>query len=240
METTAEPSIFDWTRLMIGEEMPYAFLFEVVFRSFVMFIIVLLVLRLIGKRGIKQLSVFELALIISLGSAAGDPMFYYEVGLLPALVVFIVIIFLYKGITYLSEKSERIERFVEGVPVQLIENGKIKFENFNKEAIAHDEFFAQLRLKNVDHLGQVHKAFIETSGELSIFYFDKDQVKWGLPILPDRNECLTDIKNVNPLSEKIACAVCGTLADEIAFASNHCGHCGKSKWISAKNHPRIV
>jgi uncharacterized membrane protein YcaP (DUF421 family) len=240
MENKEEPSIFDWTRLIIGEDLPYLFLLEVVFRTFIMFMIVLFVLRMIGKRGIKQLSVFELALIISLGSAAGDPMFYYDVGLLPATVVFIVIILLYKGITYLSEKNEKIEKFVEGEPVKLIENGRIKLQNFDSESIAQDEFYAQLRMKNIDHLGQVKKAFIETSGEMSVFYFPDDQVEWGLPILPDENECVMEIPdNIQP-SINYVCGFCGTLADEFAKSSQKCGHCGKSKWTIAKNNPRVM
>lgn len=233
-------NIFDWGRILIGEEMPYVFLIEVFFRTFIMFLIVLLVLRLIGKRGIKQLSVFELALIISLGSAAGDPMFYSEVGLLPALVVFVVIISLYKAITFLSEKSEKVEKFIEGIPVLLIENGRIKTENFDQEPIAHDEFFTQLRLRNVDHLGQVHKAFLETSGELSVFYLDKDQIRWGLPILPDQME--DAIENIKMLdkSKNLACTSCGMIANEAAHQSNHCDHCGNSKWLPANNNPRIV
>jgi len=240
MEKIEDFSVFDWSRLLIGEELPYLFLLEVAFRSLVMFVTVLFVLRLIGKRGIKQLSVFSLALIITLGPAAGDPMFYYQVGLLPALVVFLIIISLYKGITFLSEKSERIEKFVEGEPVQLIENGRIKTDNFNKEPIAHDEFFAQLRLKNVDHLGQVNKAYIEISGELSVFYYAEDQVLWGLPILPDRLDCSPELPKTSSPSFNFACAYCGTIADKEAYGSNHCGQCGKAKWIPAKNNPRIL
>lgn len=240
MDQNDTTPVFEWARILIGEELPYLFLFEVVFRTFVMFLIVLLVLRLIGKRGIKQLSVFELALIISLGSAAGDPMFYYEVGLLPAFVVFVVIICLYKGITFLSEKFERVEKFVEGVPVLMLENGCIKFDNFTRETIAHDEFFAQLRLKNVDQLGQVYKAFIETTGELSVFYFPKDEVLWGLPILPDHLDDGSIDQHPSVTGVKLVCTTCGKLAHNAETSLSPCENCGKSKWISAKNNPRVI
>lgn len=49
-----------------------------------MFTILLLTLKLAGKRGVKQLSIFETVIIIALGSAAGDPMFYEDVGIVPA------------------------------------------------------------------------------------------------------------------------------------------------------------
>lgn len=96
----------EWKTLLLGEE-KWNFLTEVALRSFVMFLVIVLTLRLLGKRGIKQLSVFELGVIIGLGSAAGDPMFYKDVGLLPGIIVFIMIIGLYKLIAFLINRSDR-------------------------------------------------------------------------------------------------------------------------------------
>src|SRR5690606_35691945 len=128
---------------------------------------------------------FELAIIISLGSAAGDPMFYQDVALLPAIFVFVIVISLYKMITYLTGRFEKVEAFVEGKPVKLIENGKIIYKSFREESLAYDELFSQLRQQSVSHLGQVEFVYLETSGDLSIFYFTDDEVIPGLPILPD-------------------------------------------------------
>ncbi|PZQ78614.1 MAG: DUF421 domain-containing protein, partial [Flavobacterium johnsoniae] len=96
-------SIFEWERLLINNH-PFEFLFEVIFRSVIMFIVLLITLRFTGKRGVKQLSIFETVIIIALGSAAGDPMFYEDVGLIPAITVFIVIILLYRFVTMLTGK----------------------------------------------------------------------------------------------------------------------------------------
>ena len=60
-----------------------------------MFIIIISFLRLSGKRGIRQLSLFELAIILCLGSAAGDPMFTEDLPIAHAFVAFVVILFLY-------------------------------------------------------------------------------------------------------------------------------------------------
>src|SRR5687767_6231400 len=114
-----QASGFDWKQLLLGEE-SWAFLAETVLRSAIMFAIIVISLRILGKRGVKQLSVFELVVIIGLGSAAGDPMFYKDVGLLPALVVFIMVISLYRLVMYAIGKSKKFERLVEGEPVCLI------------------------------------------------------------------------------------------------------------------------
>lgn len=94
----------DWRELWMGSE-SWDFLFQIVFRTLLMFIAIIIGIRVLGKRGVKQLSIFELVVIIGLGSAAGDPMFYREVGLLSSLIVFVIIIALYSALVFLIGKS---------------------------------------------------------------------------------------------------------------------------------------
>src|SRR5688500_7723527 len=119
---------FDWKKLLLGDE-EWSFLPETVLRTFIMFLVILTALRLLGKRGVKQLSVFELVVIIGLGSAAGDPMFYKDVGILPALIVFIIVVSLYSLVTYLIGKNKKFETLVEGKSVTLIRNGVFLIDN---------------------------------------------------------------------------------------------------------------
>lgn len=234
MEQAPKFGLFDLNRLLIGEQIPYTFLLEVLLRSAVMFLMVLMILRMSGKRGIKQLSIFELAIFISLGSAAGDPMFYQEVGLLPAIVVLVVVISLYKGITFLTGRFEKIEEYVEGKPVKLVENGKIIYGVFRKEALAYDELFSQLRQHSVSHLGQVKTAYLETSGDLSIFYFPDGQVLPGLPILPDIYDFpVTEFHK----DKEYACKHCGNTQNP---AKEHtCAVCAENQWLEADQALRV-
>src|SRR5688572_10023568 len=96
--------IFEWKRILIND-MPWIFLLEVFFRSAVMFTVLVTGLSLTGKRGVKQLSVFEIVIIIGLGSAAGDPMFYEDVGIVPAIIVFATVLGCYRLITWMASKS---------------------------------------------------------------------------------------------------------------------------------------
>ena len=173
--------IFEWDRILYND-LPGNFILEVLFRSTIMFIILLLTLKLAGKRGVKQLSIFETVIIIALGSAAGDPMFYEDVGIVPAASVFLIIIILYRSVTWLTGKSKRFEEFIEGKTECLIADGKFSVATFKKESLAQDEFFAELRIKSIEHLGQIKNGFIETSGEISVFYYEDQEVKYGLPI----------------------------------------------------------
>ena len=81
----------DWNRFFVSDQ-DFSFFFEILLRTPIMFLITLGVLRLTGKRGGQQLSIFEVVMIITLGSAAGDAMFYKEVGLLHAIAVFIILL----------------------------------------------------------------------------------------------------------------------------------------------------
>lgn len=226
---------FSWKELMLGGE-NWDFLFETILRTLIMFIVILISLRILGKRGVKQLSIFELVVIISLGSAAGDPMFYKDVGILPALIVFTMIVGLYSLITYIIGKNSKFERLMEGKPICLIKNGVFSIRNFTKEALGSDEFFAELRMQGVSQLGQIEEAIVESSGNISIFYFADQEVKYGLPIMPD---------SLDSWSQKItdtdiyACTFCGYTEKLKPTTKYTCPECKKSKWVTASNKKRI-
>jgi uncharacterized membrane protein YcaP (DUF421 family) len=227
--------VFEWERMFFNE-LPGLFLLEVIFRSTIMFVTLLIVLRVAGKRGVRQLSIFETVIIISLGSAAGDPMFYEDVGLFPAITVFITIILLYRLVTWLTGKSKWFETVIEGKTVCLISNGKFSITEFKKESLAQDEFFSELRLKSVEHLGQVRNAYLESSGEVSIFYFEDKDVKPGLPILPER------YNRKSKMIEKpgtYSCSFCGhTQEQETGTAV--CTNCEKEEWVKSIQTLRIT
>jgi uncharacterized membrane protein YcaP (DUF421 family) len=221
-------NIFEWERLLLNE-LPVVFLFEVAFRSAVMFSIVLIALRATGKRGVKQLSIFETVIIIALGSAAGDPMFYEDVGIIPALVVFATVILLYRFVTWLTGRSKWFEKLIEGETVCLIKEGKFSLSEFKKESLAQDEFFSELRLRSVEHLGQIKNAYLEPSGEISVFFYDNHEVAPGLPLLPDlyRKKSKIIVK-----AGLYACTFCGH-TEEIQEGTTHCTECGKDTWVLA-------
>lgn len=225
----------DWTKLLLGKE-DWKFLIEIAIRTSIMYIIILSGLRLLGKRGVKQLSIFELVVIISLGSAAGDPMFYKEVGLIVPLVVFAIIVGAYRFTTYLTAKSSKIDDLVEGKCTYLIRNGTFSIENFSKEGLAHDEFFSELRQYSISHLGQVDTAILETSGSLSVYFYADEDVKYGLPILPalfKAGHCVIAGEG------KYACCFCGNVEELQPKKHYACKKCKHDKWVKSINSRRI-
>ena len=215
--------------LLFGDE-SVEFLLEVLLRSVIMFCFILIALRTSGKRGIKQLSIFELVIIIGLGSAAGDPMFYKDVGIVPAIIVFAVVVGLYRSVTWLSGKFLPFEHLIEGKPIYLIREGKFSIAEFDKEDLSQDEFFAELRLKSVEHLGQVRNAIVETSGSISLLFYAENEVRPGLPLYPDLY-LKKDVKISDPGLH--ACAYCGHT--EEVKSPRCCSICKRNEWVRAIN-----
>ena len=216
--------------------MPVKFLLEVAFRTIVMFFFLVVTLRSAGKRGVKQLSIYEVVIIVALGSAAGDPMFYEDVGIVPALLVFGIVMSLYRGITWLAGKSLFFEKIVEGMPVYLIEDGEFSIDKFGKESLSQDEFFSELRENHVDHLGQVKVALLEASGEMSVFFYADNEVKPGLPILPHLFD--KKLKTI-PETGIYACSFCANV-ERLTAGVTVCDRCNKDLWVKAESNIRIA
>lgn len=219
----------------IGKE-EWPFIWEIMLRTFAMFIVIILGIKMLGKRGVKQLSIFELVVVIGLGSAAGDPMFYKDVGVLSAVLVFSIVIFLYKLVTLLVEKIHPFELFLEGQPQIVIKEGRFLMKKSKKEDLGTEELFSALRMKNVSHLGQVKLAIEEISGDLSVFFFEDHQVKYGLPILPDTEQPKVIFIEKDGF---YSCCFCAYTEWKKNGFAGICSKCDHHEWIESSYEKRI-
>lgn len=231
-----EIEAFDLRRLFIGDASPW-FLAEVVFRTAFMFLFTLLLIRLTGKRGLGELSPFELLMVVALGSAVGDPMFYADVPLLHAMAVITVIVLLQRGVASLVDKSERAERFIESETTALVANGVIDVNALRREHFARDELFMLLRESGVEQLGQVKRAFLEPSGRISVWLFPPGDVRPGLPLVPANDPECTEPLPAESLSDtgaELACCTCGGLAKPlIGTTLGGCAVCNSDAgWVA--------
>ncbi len=221
---------FDWGRMFI-HDFPFTYLGEVAFRTAFMFVILLTALTVSGKREVRQLSIYELVLLIGLGSAAGDPMFYDDVPLASAVVVFVVMMSCYKLATFISDKSKTVRTVLEGKPVYVIENGRILTQNFDQEDLGLDDLFSDLRVEGIEQLGQVRTAILEPNGQLSVFQFEAASVQPGLPILP--KELKKHTEHIEQ-SGNYACCACGNVQVFNAPTEQvSCQQCNKTGWVKA-------
>ncbi len=121
---------FDLHR-MAFDKVPFDFLGEVALRSLYTFVLVFLFLKMTGRRGVRQMSLFEVLIILTLGSAAGDVAFYDDVPMVPVLIVFITLALLYRLVMWLMAHSEKLEDLLEGKPVVIIEDGELAWSKLN-------------------------------------------------------------------------------------------------------------
>jgi len=169
MQTDFRP--FDWDRLLLGLQ-PYLYLAEVAFKCVVVFCLLILVMRLIGKRGQKSLSPMQQMLMIALGSAAGDALLYPMVPLAYAALILVGITALTLALENLSERSRRVRDYVESRPRLLVVDGVVDCDALRKERTNQRELYAELRAKGARSLAQVQYAILEVTGDISVFLND--------------------------------------------------------------------
>ncbi|OLU34944.1 hypothetical protein BVH03_01365 [Pseudomonas sp. PA15(2017)] len=227
-------SAFDWQRMLLGD-FPLLFLGEVAFRALFAFVVVFVFLKVSGRRGIRQLSLFELVVILTLGSAAGDVSFYDDVPLLPVAMVFVTLLVLYRATVTMMRRSERISDWMEGKPVTIIKDGLYELNSLDHLNISSDEFFMELRQQGVEHLGQVRLGILETDGDMSLYFFADDAVKPGLSVLPTEHR--HDYQQV-PETGTYACVRCGYTQQMAGGQPQSCPRCSQSTWSPALSHQR--
>lgn len=165
MEASIQP--FDWQRILIGDEQ-LLFLAEVVVRTVLLYLFALLMLRMMGKRGMAQLTPFEFAIIVALGSAVGDPMLYPDVPLVHGFVVIATIVFMQRGLSTVTSHRPRIDELVSGSPTVVVNRGELQHEILQRENFSVNEILEMLRLHGVARLDDVELAIIEDAGKLSV------------------------------------------------------------------------
>ena len=175
---------FDLQRLFLGEQPPL-YLFEIVLRVFLIYGFAVLALRYMGKRGRRQLTPFEFVVIIALGSATGDSMFYPEVPVLYAWLVIAGIVVLDNLVAIAQTRSRAVNNFMEDVPRMLIREGEVLEDELSRERIRMDEFLSWLREKEIANTGEIRYAFLEPSGNLGLIRFRAGDCRQGLDTLPD-------------------------------------------------------
>ena len=215
----------DIQRILLGNAPP-EFLLEVFFRTLLVFVVLLVVVRILGKRMKGQLTITEMAVMITLGAIVSVPMQMPERGILQGLLILIVILMIHQGVTWLGVKSRFFEQLTQGQMSTLVKDGIMQLGEMKKAKISRQELFAMVREKNIYHLGRVDRLYIEACGLVGIYTNDKQ--KPGLPVYPPADKDIFTIQDT-PDPVVNACAHCGMLQ----HSQPSCEHCGKADWVKA-------
>ncbi|MVN23120.1 DUF421 domain-containing protein [Mucilaginibacter arboris] len=224
----------DIKRILFGLAPP-EFLIEVFFRTIIIYIGLLFIVRWMGKRMSGQLTLMEMAVMLTIGAIVSVPMQVPDRGLLQGGILLICIAFFQRGISLLGFKSGKIEDLTQGKASMLVKDGILQLTEMKKVRVSHQQLYAELRQENVFNLGIVDRVYLEACGIFSIF--QSATPKPGLPIYPpDDKEIVAAqkpaIKSKEPI-ELLACINCGYVKPN--NNNEPCADCGHKEWINAIN-----
>ena len=144
-------------------------------RTVILYLVLILSIRLMGKRQIGQMEASEFVVTMLVANLASIPMQDGAIPLYSGLVPILTVLGLELVLSGVILKSVRMRRFFCGKPVILIENGKIMQDNLRKTRVTLDELTGHLREKDVLDLRSVQYAILETDGNLSVFTYPKER-----------------------------------------------------------------
>ncbi|WP_207422920.1 DUF421 domain-containing protein [Desertivirga brevis] len=218
----------DWRRILIGE-VPGGFFIELIIRTLFIYILLMISMRLMGKRMASQLGRNELIAMVSLAAAIGVPMMTPERGLLPCAVVAIVVVFVQWFVTYINRKSQKMEAITQDKLSILVSDGKMDLKQMKDNRITRERLFAQLRSSSVTSLGQVKRLYLEAGGSFSLV--KENEAKPGLSILPKYD---LDFQQIQQLDASTSvCNECGNQRKTTAPNDAPCERCGETQWKEA-------
>jgi hypothetical protein len=156
------------------------------------------------------------------------------------MVVVAVVVGLNAGLNNLVARFQSVETLVEGRPRQLVSWGRLDPAALNDVKLAHDEFFEQLRLAGIAHLGQVRAAYLEQSGSISVFRMPEGETRHGLPIEPPPDVIeRTRLHDGDPAPADghYACTFDGRVIERLQGEPFPPCECGEHDWTPAAPGP---
>lgn len=140
----------------------------VFFRTLILFLLVLIIMRIMGKRQIGQLQPFEFVVTLMIADLVAVPMQDKDIALINGIIPVLTLLFAQLAISYISLRSTKLRNLVCGKPCILIQNGQIVEKAMEQNIYNLNDLTEQLRAKGYANLGDVEFAVLETSGDLSV------------------------------------------------------------------------
>lgn len=171
---------------------------KIFLQTTLLYFLVLVVFRLMGKRTLGNLAPFDIAVIIMVGEAAMIPIAEERVPLLRGIIPIITLGFLQIILTVINMYSRGFEKATQGTSTILVKNGKILAENLRKERVTLADLAIGLREKEVENLSDVREARLEPTGKISVI-----KEKRAQPVTPGDVNLLTMMRLEAILEENV-------------------------------------
>jgi uncharacterized membrane protein YcaP (DUF421 family) len=221
-----EIDIFDYRRIAIGE-VPLTFFIETFIRAGVIYFLLLICMRLLGKRMAGQLSRNDLISLTTLAAAAGVPLQAPDRGLLPSIIIAMIVVTVGRIISRWSMRSQKFETASQDKLNILVEEGVMQQKSMKDAKITRHRLFAFIRSQGIPHLGHVKRVYLEAGGLFTLVR--QEPALPGLSVIPT-GDC--DFKDQFTRSSDICvCFECGKPIHE--NPPYVCPNCKNTTWSMA-------
>ena len=142
---------------------------DVVLRAVGVYLVLLIILRITGKRTMAQVTIFDFILLLIIGEAVSEALVGGDPSLTAAALIVTTLVLLDRLSDYFSWRLPRFKRILESAPVVLVENGRPLKEVMDRERISDDDILSSAReTQGLEKMDQIKWAVLETSGTISV------------------------------------------------------------------------
>lgn len=192
-------------------------IFMVIIRSLASIIVLFLVARMLGKKQVSQLSLFDYVIGISIGNFAAEITLNLDTAYINGVAAVLVFGFVAYFVSYITMKSIKLRRILIGVPTIIIQKGKILEQGLRKVKIDINDLLEQCRNKNYFDISEIDYALMEANGEISI-----------MPKGENKPLTITDM-NLKPPKQ----GLCSNVIIDTKIMFDNLKNCGKNKdWLT--------
>lgn len=140
-----------------------------VLRAAAVYMILLVIMRIAGKRTLAQVTVFDFILLLIIGEATQQALLGNDFSVTNAAIVIATLVLLDIGLSVLKQRSKRLDRIIDDSPVVIVDNGQLLWDRMNRARIDEQEILVAAReAHGLERLDQIKYAVLERSGGISI------------------------------------------------------------------------
>jgi len=154
-------------------------------RAVILFVVLFLVIRLMGKRELSQIQPYEFVIIILIADLASGPMSDRSMTTFYGIIPILALMVMYTILSFLLKTNKKVQNLVSGNPVLLIANGKIIEEEMRKQQYMIEDIMSQIRSRGIFKLQDVAYGILETNGSLNVIAKSELQGKIPLNVIND-------------------------------------------------------
>ena len=172
-------------------------------RAVILFMVVFLVIRLMGKRELSQIQPFEFVIIILIADLASGPMSDRNMTTFYGIVPILALLVMYMVLSFLLKTNKKVQTMVSGSPVLLIKDGKIIEKEMKKQEYMIEDIMSQIRSRGVFKIQDVAYAILETNGNLSVIPKSESEGKLPLNVINDGTRLESNLEMLELSNENL-------------------------------------